>query len=549
MARETNGEAVTQERRGVERAESAITQSPSSPSPFLKELDSITGPNSATGSAARAMDKLDRDGFTGRAEALEASKILGDKSYWQQYWNGLSRTDIEEHGRKPNLSEGERALTQRLLKDFNKISGDGQHIYNSDIQAFAAREKQHADLRNLYAKDPSTGRSLYDTVRDTSGNVSGQKLDARLSEPGLSSQDRASLEAVNKLRSSSGDVSQGALQRAGDAAGLTPQERQYSTKRPEPLSAEAQAGQAALSDLTARPGGGRSLLDRVGDGRGGLSLDKINQLAQYPERNNLTPQNVQTLKYLQNNAPMVTNGEMVQYTDYSKADLQKLAADSGTNWDRLSSRPERTRLDDVSRGRQEDFAHLFEKPMGKQSLYQRLASPDGGISSARIDQELKDPALSPKDRHTLDYIKGLARDGWFAKKDLTAAELIDQAHQHNLSDNALRRGGIEPTRPVAQPQARPEVVGPQRGPASGDLPANIHEALKVRSGEGYWHAAERLIAEAHKGQRYDASQAELSSVAKQLRAANGNRNELRRNEELVIDNNLRSNPALAGLFR
>ncbi|MFN8553303.1 MAG: hypothetical protein U0103_17650 [Candidatus Obscuribacterales bacterium] len=54
---------------------------------------------------------------------------------------------------------------------------------------------------------------------------------------------------------------------------------------------------------------------------------------------------------------------------------------------------------------------------------------------------------------------------------------------------------------------------------------------------------------AHKGQRYDATQAELSSVAKQLRAANGNRNELRRNEELVIDNNLRSNPALAGLFR
>ncbi|MFN8553304.1 MAG: hypothetical protein U0103_17655 [Candidatus Obscuribacterales bacterium] len=80
--------------------------------------------------------------------------------------------------------------------------------------------------------------------------------------------------------------------------------------------------------------------------------------------------------------------------------------------------------------------------MGKESLYKRLAGLDGGISSA-YRSGAEGSALSPKDRHTLDYIKGLARDGLFSKKDLTAAELIDQAHQHNLSDNALRRGGIQ----------------------------------------------------------------------------------------------------------
>jgi hypothetical protein len=201
MTRVSNGEAPTQERQGVERAESAITQSPGNASPFLKELDSITGPNSSAGAATRALDKMDRDGFTGRAEALEAGKILGDKGYWQQYWNGLSRTDIEERGKQPGVSDGERALTQRLLRDFNKISADGQHIFNSDIKAFAAREQQHADLRNFYGKDPATGKSLYDSVRDSSGNVSGQRLDDRLKEPGLSAQDRASLEAVSKLRS------------------------------------------------------------------------------------------------------------------------------------------------------------------------------------------------------------------------------------------------------------------------------------------------------------------------------------------------------------
>lgn len=544
MTRPSNGEAVTQERQGVERAESAITQSPSNASPFLKELDSITGPNAAAGSATRAMDKMDRDGFTGRAEALQASNILGDKSYAQQFWNGLTRTDVEERAKKTGISDGERALTQRLLKDFDKISGDGQHIYSSDITKFAAREQQHADLRNFYAKDPASGKSLYDSVRDSGGNVSAQKLDDRLKDPALSAQDRASLQAVNNMRSMwGGDLSQGALQRAGDAAGLTTQERLHSTKRPEPVSAEAQAGQAALNDLTAKPGGGRSLLDRISDGSGGLSLTKINDLAKYPERNNLTAKNVETLKYLQGHAPMYNTGDSVTFTDYSKADLQKLAADSGTNWDKVSGRPQSTRLDDVSRGRQEDFAHLFDKQLGKPSLYERMKGPDGGITNSRIDQELRDPALSPKDRHTLDYIKGLSRDGIIlGRKDLTAADLIDQAHQHNVADRALQRGGLDPTQPV-----RPDVVAPQTN--GGDLSPQAHAALKVKSGEGYYHIAESLIAAAHPNQRYDASQAELRSVVKQLKAANGNRSELNRGEELVVDSNLRSNPALAGLFR
>ncbi len=543
VTRENSGATEARaESRGVERAESAITQSPSSPSPFLRELDAITGPNSASGSGARAIEKLDRDGFTGRAEGLEAYKIMSETKSWLSYQTGnssLSRSDIEQYGQRANLSRGEKALVDRLQRDFGKISSDGQSITSSDVKSYLAREQQHGDLRNLYARDGQTGKSLYDSVKDGNGGVSGDKLTASLNDTRLSKQDRSSLEALDKLRNyGTGDISSGALQRANDAAGLTPRERQNrdNRKRSEPLSADAQAGQTALSDLTAKPNGGRSLMERVSDGDGGLSIRKIDALAANPERNNLTPRNVETLKYLQDHAPI--SG------DYKKADLQKLAADSGQSWDRLSARPERTRLDDVSRSRQEEFAHLFEKKNGKESLYDRVKGADGGISTDRINAELKNPALGARDRHSLEYVKSLARDGWTDKKDISRSELVDKAHQHNMADRELKRAGIDPTTPptITRPVPRPNFGG-------SELPESVHSALKVRAGEGYYHTAERLIAEAHKGQRYDPTQAELSSVAKQLSAANGNRRELKQNEELVIDQTVRSNPALAGLFR
>ncbi|MBS1957169.1 MAG: hypothetical protein JST89_23470 [Cyanobacteria bacterium SZAS-4] len=545
VTRESNGATEARsESRGVERAESAITQSPTSPSPFLKELDSITGPNSAAGSGARAMEKLDRDGFTGRAEALEAYKIMSETRSWLSYQTGLSsisRQDVEQYGQRTNLSRGEKALVDRLQRDFGKISSDGQNITGSDVKNYLAREQQHTDMRNLYARDGQTGRSLYDSVKDGNGGVSGDKLTAGLNDPTLTRQDRASLEALDKIRNyGNGDISSGALQRANDAAGLTPQERQNrdNRKRSEPLSAEAQAGQTALSDLTAKPNGGRSMMERISDGNGGLSMRKIDALAANPERNNLTQRNVDTLKYLQDHAPLVG--------DYKPADLQKLAADSGQSWDRLSARPERTRLDDASRSRQEEFAHLFEKRNGRESLYDRVKSADGGISTDRINAELKNPALGARDRHSLEYVKSLARDGWTDKKDISRSELVDKAHQHNIADRDLKRAGIDPT---TEPTITRPVPRPNFGGTGGELPESVHSALKVRAGEGYYHTAERLIAEAHKGQRYDPTQAELSSVAKQLSAANGNRRELKQNEELVIDQNVRSNPALAGLFR
>lgn len=179
MTRDNNGggEARAQESRGVERAESAITQSPTSPSPFLRELDSITGPNSSAGSGTRAIEKLDRDGFTGRAEALEAYKIMSETSSWLSYQTGfssLSRKDIEQYGQRPELSKGEKALVDRLQRDFGKISSDGQTITSTDVKNYIAREQQHGDLRNLYARDPKTGTSLYDSVKDGHGGVSGE---------------------------------------------------------------------------------------------------------------------------------------------------------------------------------------------------------------------------------------------------------------------------------------------------------------------------------------------------------------------------------------
>jgi hypothetical protein len=206
VTRENNGATEARaESRGVERAESAITQSPTSPSPFLRELDAITGPNSGAGSGTRAMEKLDRDGFTGRAEALEAYKIMSETRSWLSYQTGsssLSRADIEQYGQRANLSRGEKALVDRLQRDFGKISSDGQNITGRDVKNFLAREQQHSDMRNLYARDGQTGRSLYDSVKDGNGGVSGDKLTASLNDTRLSRQDRSSLEISRAERCS-----------------------------------------------------------------------------------------------------------------------------------------------------------------------------------------------------------------------------------------------------------------------------------------------------------------------------------------------------------
>lgn len=548
--REREQDTKPAEKKGVERVEAAITENPTNPSPFLKELSTITGP-----AAGRALTQMDKDGYTGRAEALEANKILDEvKGSVYRHLpftdNAITKKDVDDYARRPVLTDGERAIAQRLSKDFNNISTDGQKITPENIATYEAREKQHADMRNLYAKDNNgKGNSLYDSVSDKNGGISGEKLDARLKDPALSPQDKASLDAVNKLRPTSwgtpyGDVSAGALKQATDASGLTPQERTGTPKRAEPQSADAQAGAAALTDLTAKPaGGGQSLLDKITDGKGGVSISKTEELIAHPERHNLTPKNLETLKYLDNHAPSFTDMEGGSHQmDYSKADLQKLGADSGVNFDKLTAKPATVAPDKATQGQQQDFSHIFDKTGNKPSLYERIKSNDGSVSLSKIDEELKKPGLDAKDRHSLDYLKSLAKDGTFwGKKDISPADMVEKAHEHNVKDAALKRGGLEPAG-----SDKPAVVAP---PATGEIKPEVHKALTVRSGEGYYHAAERLLSEAHKGQKYEPTQKELKDLVHQLQNANHHKKSLRSHEELVIDQTIRTNPALAGLFK
>ena len=111
-----------------------------------------------------------------------------------------------------------------------------------------------------------------------------------------------------------------------------------------------------------------------------------------------------------------------------------------------------------------------------------------------------------------------------------------------MSDAALKKGGLDQT-PV--PADRPQ---PQPG-TTGEIKPEAHKALTVHSGQGYYHVAERLLSEAHKGdKKYEPSQKELKELVSQLKTANGNRKSLNSKEELKVDDAIRRNPALAGLF-
>jgi|688.fasta_scaffold143339_1 hypothetical protein len=54
----------------VERVESAVRESSTT---FISELNSITGPS---GSGRKVFSQLEKDGYSGRAEALEGTRIL-----------------------------------------------------------------------------------------------------------------------------------------------------------------------------------------------------------------------------------------------------------------------------------------------------------------------------------------------------------------------------------------------------------------------------------------------------------------------------------------
>ncbi|CAN5248574.1 hypothetical protein BH10CYA1_BH10CYA1_09620 [soil metagenome] len=551
------GETTVRERQGVERAEHSISQSPASPSPFLKELNEITGPNTQAGSGTRAVAQMERDGFAGRATALEAQQIL-DTTKGGPLWTGrlpqilggtaqeITTKDIREYMSRPNLSAGEKALSQRLLDNFGRMSGDGQKITQANITDFEAKEKQHADLRQLYSRDGQGGRLLNAIVDKSTGAISGAKVDEVMSRTNLTASDRSSLEAVNKLRptvngSPSGDIPKDVYQEAARVAGVSPREIQQSRRQVDPRNADGQAGQAALGDFTARPGGKPSLYDRFNE-QGGITDQRIASLLANPQQNNLTPQNIKTLGYLRDHAP--TDDIGIPTGGYKPKDLQRLGTESGVNWDQLMRNPQRTPADASAAGRQQDLSHLFEKPArGGQSLYERLEGPEGGITQSRIKEEL-DKGLNAADRHTLEYVQKLAKDGTFyGKHDLSARDLVDRAHAHGINDRTIAGGGLNP-RVSDQPAA---AAGAAARP--GEVSDSVRLALTVRGGEGYYHAAERLLSEAHKGQRYDPTQQELRALATQLKHANGDRTQLKSNEVLTLNAEVRSNSALAGLFK
>lgn len=127
--------------------------------------------------------------------------------------------------------------------------------------------------------------------------------------------------------------------------------------------------------------------------------------------------------------------ESIEFTKFmnntQSIDLQKLAVEQ--RWEHLKTRPERTRMDEISRDNQQSFAHLFARHDGNLSLYGRLKNADGSLSLSRIEEELNKPGVSTKDRHTLDYVKRLADDSGF-RWQLSQSDLIEAAHQHSLQN-------------------------------------------------------------------------------------------------------------------
>lgn len=541
-----------EEKKGTDRVESAISKSPSDPSPFLKELDSITGP-----SQTKALAQLDRDGYGTRAEGLAAQKIMSDlHSVKSTFGYGqISKEDIQQYGDKAT-SPAEKALAKRLQDHFTQISTDGKVITQGDITKYLGQEQNKADMRNLHAKD-ANGKTLLDSVGDGKGGVSGDKLDKRLADPSLSDADRASLERLNQQRDKSymglgsrtGDLTADQVKKLDENAGLKPEDVAKLKKQAEPQSGDQQRTAAALSDLTAKPGGKASLLDKVGDGKGGVDEAKVQDFIAHPERHNLTAENQKTLQALNDQitqnqlANPSMDGNISPRTNLSRADLQKMGADSGVNFDKLAANPAKPAESPEQKAREQQFSHLFDKKDGKPSLYDQIKSPDGGVSGDNLDKALANPNLNAADRASLSYLKTLQEDGrLYGKKDFSKDEIAAKAHEHNMSDAALKKGGLDATpKPV---DAAPPVTTP-----GGDMKAEAHKALVVQSGQGYYHVAERLLSEAHKGdKKYEPSQKELKELVNQLRHANGNRKSLNSKEELKVDDAIKHNPALAGLF-
>ncbi len=538
-----------EERRGTERVESAISKNPTTPSPFLKELESITGPQQAQ----RALNQLDRDGYGTRAEGLEAQKIMSNlHGFKSTFGSGqISKDDIRQYGEKAT-SPVEKALAKRLQDHFTQISTDGKVISQGDITKYLAQEQNKADMRNLHAKDAS-GKTLLDSVGDGKGGVSGDKLEKRLADPSLSAADKASLERLNQQRdrwrgfgSRQGDLTADQVKKMDENAGLKPEDISKLRKQAEPRSADQQATEAALKDLTAKPGGGQSLLDKVGNGKGGVDESKVSEFLAHPERHNLTAENQKTLKTLndqiQNNQFSTPNmeGAIPPRMDLTKGDLQKMGADAGVNYDKLAANGARPAETADQRQREQQFGHLFDKPNGKPSLYDQIKSPDGGVTGANLDKALSNPNLSAADRASLSYLKNLQEDGAvYGKKDFTKDDIAAKAHQHNMTDAALKKGGLDITPKVEAP--------PAPAAAGGELSQKVHDALKVHSGKGYYHVAEQLLSAAHKP-GYEPSQRELKDLVNQLRHANGNRKSLNSREELKIDETIRNNDALKALF-
>ncbi|CAN5358425.1 hypothetical protein BH10CYA1_BH10CYA1_33270 [soil metagenome] len=549
MARTAEAPQTKEEKKGTERVESAISTSPANPSPFLKELDSITGP------AQKALTQLDKDGYGTRAEGLEAQKIMSDLHSVKSSmgYGEISKDDIKNYGDNAK-SPAEKALAQRLQDHFTQISQDGRVISQADITKYLGQEQNKADMRNLHAKD-ATGGTLIGSVGDGKGGVSGEALDKKLADPSLTAADRSSLERLNAardkstfLRTPQGDLTADQVKKMDENAGLKPQEISKLKKQAEPQGAEQQASQAALTDLNAKPGGGQSLIDKIGDGKGGVDAAKVQDFIAHPERHNLTPENAKTLKTLndkieqnQFSTPSMEGG-ISPRMNLSQTDLQKMGADAGVNYDKIAAKPATPAESADQKGREAQFQHLFDSKNGKPSLYDQMKSPDGGITAANLDKRLADPSLSQADRASLAYLKNLQPDGYFSKDNFSKEEIAAKAHEHNMKDAALKKAGVD-----APPVKAAEVAPPAA--TGGEIKPEGHKALTVHSGQGYFHVAERLLSEAHKGdKKYEPSQKELKELVSQLKHANGNRTSLNSKEELKIDDVIKKNPALAALF-
>lgn len=479
-------------------------------------------------------------------------KILGDLHGFKNAFGGgeISREDVKNAANDQTKSPAERALAKRLDEKWGDISGNGKSINQKDIDTYRDKEQNHADMANAHAKDKD-GKTLLDRVGDGKGGVSGEKLEQEMKRTDLTDKDKASLDRLNSARDNgyiygkSGDLSKDQVAKLDQQAGLSPEEIKGKAKTGDPTSAEGQASAAALKDLTVKPGGGESLLDKVGDGKGGVDQAKVADFMAHPERHNLTPENQKTLKYLNDQIDQkslgntdINSGMPGPRENISKEDLAKAGKDAG-----VDLKPKNVAESPEQKTREQQFGHLFDKGKDGKSLYDNLKDDKGGISGDNLDKALTNPNLSDKDRASLSYLKSLQEDGRvYGKKDFTKEDLAEKAKEHNLNADRTHKGGLD-TPP-------PRTDAPATVPAAGtEVKPETKAALTPPKHGGYYHVAEQMLSAAHKGeQNYEPSQKELKELVKQLQHANHNKKSLSQKEPLEIDEDIRKNPALAKLF-